>query len=208
MQQLFEDLPFRGNLPFISDVLPLTAAAFLEVWTHRSRPPWTGFYNPDDPGANEVFLLFNCTYQKAVSRCGERDEHYFAHMPSQSVAVIGASRTVGAFGNRVMQHLASYEGKVWAVNPKYDSVEGRPCVPSVDALEELPLLGGDVAPSLVSDVLGREIWLELDQAIASGVLEHEHEVLRFAHPVYAEAVEARIGRGSPAAHRAAGCDRW
>src|SRR5690606_19498730 len=56
----------------------------------------------------------------------------------RSVAVIGASRTAGAFGNRVMQHLAGYEGKVWAVNPKYDTVEGRPCVPSVDALEESP----------------------------------------------------------------------
>ncbi len=56
----------------------------------------------------------------------------------QSVAVIGASRTVGAFGNRVMQHLASYEGKVWAVNPKYDTVEGRPCVPSIDAIDESP----------------------------------------------------------------------
>lgn len=56
----------------------------------------------------------------------------------RSVAVIGASRTPGAFGNRVMQHLAGYEGKVWAVNPKYDSVEGRPCLPSVDALEESP----------------------------------------------------------------------
>src|SRR5690606_18049786 len=56
----------------------------------------------------------------------------------RSVAVIGASRTPGAFGNRVMQHLASYGGKVWAVNPKYDSVEGRPCVPSIEAIDESP----------------------------------------------------------------------
>lgn len=56
----------------------------------------------------------------------------------RSVAVIGASRTAGAFGNRVMQHLASYEGKVWAVNPKYDTVEGRPCVPTIEAIDESP----------------------------------------------------------------------
>lgn len=56
----------------------------------------------------------------------------------RSVAVIGASRTAGAFGNRVMQHLAGYEGKAWAVNPKYDTVEGRPCVPSIEAIDESP----------------------------------------------------------------------
>lgn len=55
-----------------------------------------------------------------------------------SVAVIGASRTEGSFGNRVMQHLKGYDGKVWAVNPRYDTVEGRPCVASVDAIDEAP----------------------------------------------------------------------
>src|SRR5580704_13109656 len=51
------------------------------------------------------------------------------------IAVVGASETPGSFGQRTLANLAEFDGEVFAVNPKYRSLLGRPCVPR---LEELP----------------------------------------------------------------------
>ena len=55
-----------------------------------------------------------------------------------SVAVIGATDRPGAFGNRVMQNLAAFDGPVWPVNARYPTVAGRPCYPSLAALPGVP----------------------------------------------------------------------
>lgn len=54
----------------------------------------------------------------------------------RSVAVVGATPIPGKIGNAVMQNVASFPGPVYAVNPKYSEVLGRPCYPSVAALPE------------------------------------------------------------------------
>ena len=51
------------------------------------------------------------------------------------VAVVGASETRGSFGERTLANMAAFTGKVFAVNPKYQTLLGRPCVPS---LAEMP----------------------------------------------------------------------
>jgi acetate---CoA ligase (ADP-forming) len=51
------------------------------------------------------------------------------------IAVVGASETPGSFGQRTLANLAEFDGEVFAVNPKYRSLLGRPCV---GWLEELP----------------------------------------------------------------------
>ena len=47
------------------------------------------------------------------------------------VAVVGASETRGSFGERTLSNMADFTGKVFAINPKYPSLLGRPCVPSL-----------------------------------------------------------------------------
>ena len=54
-----------------------------------------------------------------------------------SIAVVGASRRAGGVGHTLIRHLkhGGFEGALYAVNPKYDEVEGVPCHAS---LADLP----------------------------------------------------------------------
>jgi acetyltransferase len=54
------------------------------------------------------------------------------------VAVVGASETRGSFGERTLTNMADFTGKVFAINPKYQSLLGRPCVPSLADMSESP----------------------------------------------------------------------
>ncbi|MEA2910336.1 MAG: hypothetical protein QOJ15_2417, partial [Bradyrhizobium sp.] len=54
------------------------------------------------------------------------------------VAVVGASETRGSFGERTLSNMSAFTGKVFAINPKYQSLLGRPCVPSLAEMPERP----------------------------------------------------------------------
>jgi acetyltransferase len=54
------------------------------------------------------------------------------------VAVVGASETRGSFGERTLSNMAAFTGKVFAINPKYQTLLGRPCVPSLVDMPESP----------------------------------------------------------------------
>src|SRR5260370_3343291 len=54
------------------------------------------------------------------------------------VAVVGASETPGSFGQRTLANMAEFDGKVYAVNPKYQKLFERPCVPTIADLPEVP----------------------------------------------------------------------
>jgi len=56
----------------------------------------------------------------------------------RSVAVVGASPRPGSVGGEILRNLlrCGFRGEVFAVNPKYDQVEGRP---SVGAVSDLPI---------------------------------------------------------------------
>ncbi|MEO6353033.1 MAG: CoA-binding protein, partial [Burkholderiaceae bacterium] len=63
--------------------------------------------------------------------------HYLEHLFSpNSIAVIGASERTGSFGQIAFDNLrcAGYAGELIAVNPKYQSVAGLPCHPSIAAI--------------------------------------------------------------------------
>ena len=69
-----------------------------------------------------------------------------AMLGARSVAVVGASPKFDSPGNHMVRQLAvsGFSGRVAAVNPRYDEVEGLPCFPSLAALPfvpELVLLG-------------------------------------------------------------------
>src|SRR5258706_1476403 len=50
-----------------------------------------------------------------------------------SVAIVGASETPGKVGTMLLSNMlaAGYRGALFAVNPKYSTVSGVPCYPSV-----------------------------------------------------------------------------
>ncbi len=54
------------------------------------------------------------------------------------VAVVGASETRGSFGERTLSNMSGFSGKVFAINPKYQTLLGRPCVPSLADMPESP----------------------------------------------------------------------
>jgi acyl-CoA synthetase (NDP forming) len=55
-----------------------------------------------------------------------------------SVAIVGASETRGSFGERTLSNMSAFTGKVYAINPKYQNLLGRPCVPSLADMPESP----------------------------------------------------------------------
>jgi acetate---CoA ligase (ADP-forming) len=54
------------------------------------------------------------------------------------VAIVGASETQGSFGERTLSNMSAFTGKVFGINPKYQTLLGRPCVPSLAELPESP----------------------------------------------------------------------
>lgn len=55
-----------------------------------------------------------------------------------SVAVIGASPRPGAFGQRLLQNLSRYSGRVYPINAKYDRINDLPCFADLASLPEVP----------------------------------------------------------------------
>ncbi|MBZ9798501.1 GNAT family N-acetyltransferase [Mesorhizobium sp. ES1-4] len=72
-------------------------------------------------------------------------EHAFA---PKSVAVFGASPRDGSVARVVLENIVSggFEGDIWAVNPKYRQVAGRPCYRKAADLPGVPDLGVIVTP--------------------------------------------------------------
>jgi acetate---CoA ligase (ADP-forming) len=79
----------------------------------------------------------------------------------RSVAVIGASNRPGAVGTSLFRNVlgAGFQGVVYPVNPRWPSVSGVRCYPSVGELPEVPELAVVIVPAKqvpgVVDELGR-----------------------------------------------------
>jgi acyl-CoA synthetase (NDP forming) len=94
-------------------------------------------------------------------------------LEARSVAVVGASSRLGSPGNQMMRQLirGGFEGEVWAVNPRYTQVEGRPCYRSLAEVPgdvDLVLLG--VPNRLLEEQLGAAAHASVPSAVifASG----------------------------------------
>ncbi|MFI4875267.1 MAG: CoA-binding protein, partial [Blastopirellula sp. JB062] len=77
----------------------------------------------------------------------------------KSVAIIGASRTAGSVGNTVVKNLidGEFAGKIYPINPKYDSIEDLPAFGKVADLPEAPDLAvvcipAASVPSLIHEI--------------------------------------------------------
>ena len=56
----------------------------------------------------------------------------------KSIAVLGASTRAGSFGERALLNLKEFDGQVYPINPRYETVQDRKCYPNVAALPEVP----------------------------------------------------------------------
>jgi acyl-CoA synthetase (NDP forming) len=110
-------------------------------------------------------------------------------LEARSVAVVGASSRPGSLGERMVGEVLRSPGfeQVWLVNPSYDEVAGRPCLPSlaqVDAAPDLVLLGvGDVrvADQLkAAAAVGAGGAVVFGSAYADGVRDQLRQVARDA----------------------------
>ena len=81
----------------------------------------------------------------------------------QSIAVVGASEKPGSVGRRTVENLLNggYGGRLYAVNPGYDSVLGVPCFPGLDSLPE-------TVEHVVLTLGDANVEAGLDAAIAHG----------------------------------------
>jgi acetate---CoA ligase (ADP-forming) len=63
-----------------------------------------------------------------------------ATLEARSVAAVGAGARPGTLGERMVGEVLRSPGfeQVWLVNPSYDEVAGRPCLPSLADLDETP----------------------------------------------------------------------
>ena len=80
-----------------------------------------------------------------------------------SIAVVGASERPGSVGRRSVENLlqGSFEGRLYAVNPGYETVRGVRCFPSLDALPE-------TVEHVVLTLGDANVEAGLDAAIAHG----------------------------------------
>ncbi|NYT62896.1 acetate--CoA ligase family protein [Alcaligenaceae bacterium] len=76
-----------------------------------------------------------------ASRSLYRREQMSRTFSPRSIAVVGVSANLGAFGSLTYTNIAGpgrFAGPVYRVNAKYESIDGQPCYPSVAALPETP----------------------------------------------------------------------
>lgn len=84
------------------------------------------------------------TMNEKVPQNRNRDNkqpHWMSRMLApQSIALVGASETVGSFGLR-SKHLLenhAYAGSLYLVNPRYQQIEGMTCYPNIESLPTVP----------------------------------------------------------------------
>jgi acetyltransferase len=77
----------------------------------------------------------------------------------RSIALVGASPQPGSVGLIIGRNLRAggFSGPIWLVNPKYRSIEGQDCYPSLSALPAAPDLGiiatpPETVPHLVAEL--------------------------------------------------------
>lgn len=109
------------------------------------------------------------------------------------VAVVGASETRGSFGERTLSNMSAFSGKIFAVNPKYQTLLGRPCVPSLADMPERP----DCVVLCVARQMVESMIEAAAAAGAGGVVVYASGFAETAKP---DRIEAQ-GRLIEAAHR-------
>jgi acetyltransferase len=106
----------------------------------------------------------------------------------RSIAVVGASHRPESFGRFVMNNVmsAGFSGEVFAVNPKHRTVDGRPCLPSLQALPHkvdlaIVVTAARHVPGIVDDAAVRGIPAIL--VLSPGLCDQGPDVRRIEQEV-------------------------
>lgn len=92
-------------------------------------------------------------HKEGATAVFERLQHFLS---PRSIAVVGASEDPRRIGGRPIAYskAAGYSGTIYPINPKYDTVQGFPAYPSIDALPEpVDMAIVAVSQNQVADVL-------------------------------------------------------
>jgi len=79
-----------------------------------------------------------------MTREPDRERRLYDHgdltrlIAPKSMAIIGVSANAGGFGSRTLINLGRFGGRVYAINPKYETLHGAKCHASLAALPEVP----------------------------------------------------------------------
>ena len=110
----------------------------------------------------------------------------------KSVALIGATMTPHSVGNTLTKNLieGKFGGKIFLINPKYDSLLGQKCYPSIEAVSDEVELAVIMTPAMTVPAIMRQCAQKKIRAaiiISAGFkelgargLELENEVLKIA----------------------------
>lgn len=99
----------------------------------------------------------------------------------QSIAIVGISSRPNSFGGRTWDNMSRFKGRLYAVNPKYQSFAGQACYPDVAALPEVPdCVALSTSRELTLPVLKQCVQLGVKSAVvfASGYAETGKPELR------------------------------
>ena len=93
-----------------------------------------------------------------------RDHRLQPLLKPASIAVLGASQKSGSVGNEIFLNLirGGFEGELYGVNPRYNSVEGFSCYASLGDLPNAP-------EHVIFAIADRKIESALDDVIALGI---------------------------------------
>ena len=111
-----------------------------------------------------------------------------------SIAIVGASNRPGAFGQRVFENLADYQGALYPVNQRYQEVAGHRCYPS---LADLP-----IQPDLVILAVPRDevepMVEECARVGAGGIIVYASGFAEMGRPQYIELQQRIVARARSA----------
>jgi len=107
----------------------------------------------------------------------------------QSVAIVGVSPNRNSFAGKTLANMATYKGRLYLINARYEALDGRRCYPSVSSLPESPdcvliAVGREAVAEIVADCAARKAggviiyasgysetgkaeWMERQQALTS-----------------------------------------
>jgi acyl-CoA synthetase (NDP forming) len=81
----------------------------------------------------------------------------------KAVALVGVSKRAGSVGRRMLQYLrqGGFQGRIYAINPRYETVQGLACYAALAELPEVPDL-------VIIGVGGQDVERVVEQAISLG----------------------------------------
>jgi acetyl coenzyme A synthetase (ADP forming)-like protein len=114
----------------------------------------------------------------------------------RTVAIVGASRQQGKVGYEILKNISSsFQGEIYPINPKSDTIEGLKCYTDLKSIGKLPELVIIVVPAQIVPQIMREcaqIGVRSVIIITAGFKEVGHEGRELENQITAIAKQASI----------------